>query len=280
MRRSSDLGRRHESSRRSSKWTGPLLCVYVLAAMFGAAALAHALSGLPSEFTLFEFSDDTDVQAEAERVRLWVATEVPAAAGWLAPMGLFDFEDDLRSVLTPNDWELANVSLEGRVERLNHSITRIRADFLNAASLLGVIFFGGFAFACLALLLPSVGSAFLLCLFPLFATPVATEPLIGVDNMSLFYLTLPMLITGGTILLIEITQAIGTSVSGPRSEAWMRIWGGLGLIAIGAAASTVGILLAKATNAGVLAVAVGPVLYGVFSVTWGIVGLFKRRGKP
>jgi hypothetical protein len=89
-----------------------------------------------------------------------------------------------------------------------------------------------------------------------------------------------MLITGGAILLIEIAQAIGSSVTGPRSEAWMRVWAGLGLIAIGAVASTVGILLAKATNAGVLAVAVGPVLYGVFSVTWGVVGLFKRRGTP
>ncbi len=274
------MGRRRESSRQSSKWAGPLLCIYVLAAMVGAAALAHALSGLPSEFPLFEFSDDTDVQAEAERVRLWVATEVPAAAGWLAPMGLFDFEDDLRSVLAPNDWELANVSLEGRVERLNHSITRIRADFLNAASLLGVIFFGGFAFACLALLQPSVGTAFLLCLFPLFATPIGTEPLIGVDNMSLFYLTLPMLITGGMILLIEITRAIGTSATGPRSEAWMRIWGGLGLIVLGAAASTVGIVLAKSTNAGVLVVAVGPVLYGVFSVVWGVVGVVSGRSSP
>ena len=259
------------------RWLKLLLALYLLTALVGAAILIPALAALPAELPRFELSEDQDVQAEARRIREWVAVEIPAAADWLAPMGLFNVDDDLSSVLAPNDWELENVSLALRIERLNRSIESIQEDYLNAASLLGAVFVGGFFFALLAFVRPNLGTAFAVFLFPLFTTPIATEPLINRDNMSLFYLTLPMLITGGGVLLIESARAIWASVLGPRSEAWARVWLGLWMIAVGVAATTVSALLSEALNAGLMMVALGPIVFGVFSVLWGMGGLLRRR---
>ncbi len=278
-RRDSASADRSTTSGFRDRWIKLLLALYLLSALIGATILVRAFAALPAETPRLELGDDQDVRAGARRLRDWVFAEVPVAADWLAPMGLFNFEDDLRSVLTPNDWERDNTSLTERVERLNLSIKSIREDYLNAASLLGVIFFGGFFAACITFAKPDLGTAFAICLFPLFTTPIATEPLIGVDNMPLFYLTLPMLITGGGVLLIESVRAIGTSIDGPRSDAWMRVWVGLWMIVVGAAATAVSALLSEAVNAGIMMVAVGPVLYGVFSVFWGLAGMFKRRGE-
>ena len=251
---------------------------YVVVSLGGLAALAQTVSQLPSDIPEFSLFDGKEVQAEAERISTWVATEIPLSAKWLAPMGLYNFENDLGRVVAPSDWVLANVSLEERVERLNQKIPEIREDFLNAVYLLGGIFFSALIFACIALVRTNLATAFAICFLPLFATPIATEPLIGVDNMALFYMTLPLLLTGAPIFIVEIAGAIGNSVVGPRSEAWTRIWLGLVGILAGVAATAVGLVLSDAMNAGTMVVAAGPVIYGVFSVIWGLTGLLFRRG--
>ncbi len=273
-----DGDRRSGARRQMVSWRTLLLSIYAVVSLGGLAALAQTVSQLPSEMPVFSVSDATEVQAEAERISTWVATELPFTTQWLAPMGLFSFKNDIRRVVDPSDWVLANVSFEDRVERLNRMIPEIREDFLNAVYLLGGIFFSALVFACIALVRTNLATAFALCFLPLFATPIATEPLIGVDNMALFYITLPLLLTAAPILVVEIAGAIGNSVVGPRSESWTRIWLGLVGILAGAAATTVGLVLSDAMNAGTMVVAVGPIIYGLFSVIWGLTGLLFRRG--
>jgi hypothetical protein len=179
-------------------------------------------------------------------------------------------------VLSPSAWEVENVAFEERLERLDHSIGEIRRHFVDAVSILAVIYAAGLVFAVACWLRPNLGAAVLLCLAPLFATPVATEPLIGVDNMHLFYLTLPMLIAACGVVLIEAGHAIDASLAGPRSEAWGRVWMGLAMIVAGAAATALGFALSEALNPGSIVVVVGPILYGIFSVLWGLGGLLRR----
>lgn len=86
-----------------------------------------------------------------------------------------------------------------------------------------------------------------------------------------------MLISGGFVLVIEAGHAIGRSLDGSRSEAWAKVWMGLAMIVAGSAAAAVGFALSELMNAGSMVVVVGPILYGIFSVLWGVGGLLRRR---
>ncbi len=255
------------------------LGIYVAVALVGCVVHAWARQQMPAELPRVAWSSDlTEVQASAlaEETREQVRALLPASTRWLAPGALFWVDDSIRSLASPGPWLRENTTLRERVAAVNQNIDDIPTCYRDSATLLLVIFGVGLLLGFFALVRPSVVVALLMSLAPLFATPIATEPLINLDNPYLFYWTLPMLLAGLGFLGLQVVRAMKTGLAGRRGDHWLEVWVGAGLVVLGTGVTIGGILLAtEIPGVAVLTTAVVPALYGLYLVGRGIWGLIR-----